>query len=122
MNSLSQDAFFDALRFSQATSMAFLRTQERMVGGLLDIVSTTQTAWLKPVARDTAADLLKETINTSETLAHEAMAATEAMLEESEAETMAMMETAMEETPPEDAVAPKPKTAKAKAIKQHVKP
>ncbi len=122
MNSLSQDAFFDAVRFSQATSMALLRTQERMMGGLLDIVSTTQAAWLQPLARQSGADLLKETINTSETLAHEAMAATEAMMEEAEAETMAMMETATEATPSGDAVAPKPKTAKAKAIKQHVKP
>jgi hypothetical protein len=119
MNSLNQDVFFDAMRFSQATSMALLRTQERMVGGLIDIVATTQSAWLKPVARD--ADLLQETIDTNQHLAQEAVATTEAVIADVQAETTALMETASAETLPEE-VAPKPKTAKAKTIKQHVKP
>jgi hypothetical protein len=122
MNSLNQNVFFDTLRFSQATSMALVRTQERMMGGLLDIVSTTQAAWLTPVARNIGANLLQETIEANADLAHEAVAATEAVMEKAEAETMALLETATEETPLEDVIPPKPKTAKAKVIKQHIKP
>jgi hypothetical protein len=125
MTMITQDVFFDAIRFSQATSMALLRTQERMVGGLLDIVSS-QTAWMKPTVveagealqeapvtvHETAEDVLEEVMAPVVEMSHTITDTTDTFVEAAAAQTEALAGPADEVT-----AAPKKRVMKAKAAK-----
>jgi len=119
MNMLSQDVFFDAIRFSQATSMALLRTQERMVGGLLDIMSS-QTAWMTPAVQE-AGEALQEgavTVHeTAEDVLEEVMAPVVEMAHTIEAATSTVLKAAAAHTEALADAAPVPPAAKTTSLK-----
>ncbi len=125
MELATPDAFFDILRFQQVTGIAVLKTQEKVWGGLLDMVST-QTAWLVPLtqkpqetAQEAAAEV-KEAVADVQEEAAASLQEAATVIDESAGAVLAVADVAEEPiTPPEAPLAaPAPALLKTRRVKK----